>query len=211
MSFDENNFENLRFDPFGFDNVLLNNTSDPDENIFNNLSQIDSVFYAVEEAATSFQKFNDKTFSALHLNVRSLIQTFESLKKLLTTIKFEFKVICLTETWCTDDPRNEFLFDLDNYTSTTQVRKYGRGDGICVFIHNSLTFKLRSDLGTNSNNIESLVIEIINKKSKNVVISAQYRQPVGDFKQNKTYLENFFNKMKNSSRAIYIVHHTNLN
>ena len=59
---------------------------------------------------------------------------------------------------------------------------------MCVFIHNSLTFKLRSDLGTNSNDIESLGIEIINKKSKNVVISAHYRQPAGNFKQYKTYL-----------------------
>ena len=44
MSFDENNFERLSFDPFGSDNVLLNNTNDPDENIFINLSQVDSVF-----------------------------------------------------------------------------------------------------------------------------------------------------------------------
>ena len=44
MSFDENNFERLSFDPFGFDNVLLNNTNDSDENIFINLSQVDSVF-----------------------------------------------------------------------------------------------------------------------------------------------------------------------
>ena len=63
MSFDENNFEKLRFDSFGFDNVLLNNTNDPNENIFNNLSQVDSVFYAVEEAATSLKKFIGKTFS----------------------------------------------------------------------------------------------------------------------------------------------------
>ena len=44
MSFDEKNFEKLRFDPFGFDNIILNNINDPDENIFNNLSQIDTVF-----------------------------------------------------------------------------------------------------------------------------------------------------------------------
>ena len=36
------------------------------------------------------------------------------------------------------------------------------------------------------------------------VINAQYRQQAGDFKQYKTYLENFFNKMKNSNKAIYI-------
>ena len=56
MTFEENNFEKLRFNPFGFDNVLLNHTNDPYENIFNSLSQIDSVFYAVEEAAASFKK-----------------------------------------------------------------------------------------------------------------------------------------------------------
>ena len=60
-------------------------------------------------------------------------------------------------------------------------------------------FKLGSDLGTNSN-------EIINrddKKKKNVLISQQHRQPA--------YLENFFNKMKNSNEAICIVGDTNLN
>ena len=78
MSFDENNFEKLRFDPFGFDN--RSNTNDADENIFNSLSQRDSVFYAVEEAATSFKKFNDKTFSLLNLNVRSINKNFETLR-----------------------------------------------------------------------------------------------------------------------------------
>ena len=67
--------------------------------------------------------------------------------------------MCLTETWCTADPRNETLLNLENYTSINQVRKHDRGGGICVFIHNSLTFKLRSSLGTNSNDIDSLVIE----------------------------------------------------
>ena len=41
-------------------------------------------------------------------------------------------------------------------------------------------------------------------KSKNLAISAQYRKPAGDFKQYKTYLENFLNKIKNSNKAIYI-------
>ena len=57
-------------------------------------------------------------------------------------------------------------------------------------------FKLRSDLGTNRNDIESLAIEIINKKGKNVIISAHYRLPASDFKQYKTYLESFLIKWK---------------
>ena len=109
------------------------------------------------------------------MNVRILNQNFESLK-----------VTYLTQTWCTNDPRNETLFNLENYTSINQVRKHGRGGGTCVSIHNSLTFKLLK-----SNDIDSLVTEILNTKGKNFVIGAQYRQPVGDFKQYKTHLENF--------------------
>ena len=79
---------------------------------------------------------------------------------------------------------------------------------MCVFIHSTLTFKLKSDLATNNNDMDndmtmSLAKEII-KKKKNVVISAQYRQPVGDFKQCKTYLWNFLNKIKTSNKTIYL-------
>ena len=44
--------------------------------------------------------------SCATLERKKLNQNLKSLKELLTTVKFEFKVICLTETWCTDDPRN---------------------------------------------------------------------------------------------------------
>ena len=74
-----------------------------------------------------------------------------------------------------DDPRNETLFNLENYATISQLRKHGRGVGICVFIHNSLMFKLKSDLVTNSNGILPLAIEIISTKSKSSVISTQYR------------------------------------
>ena len=71
MSFDENNFERLSFDPFGFDNVLLNNTNDPDENIFINLSQVDSVFTEGKQQQV-LKKSMIKLFFVVHLSVRSL-------------------------------------------------------------------------------------------------------------------------------------------
>ena len=113
----------------------------------------------------------------LPLNVISLSRNFEFLKERLTTIKFEFQVICLTETQCTNYPRNETLFNLESYTAINQVRKHGRGDGICIFIRNSQTFKLRSNLGTNSNDIESLTIEIIKQLKMSLVHSID-NQPV---------------------------------
>ena len=77
----------------------------------------------VEETGTSIKKLNNKNVFCVNLNVRSLSQNFKSLKELLNTIKFEFKLICLTDKWCTDDPRNEALFNLENYTSINKLGK----------------------------------------------------------------------------------------
>ena len=90
----------------------------------------------------------------------------ESLKEFLTTIKFDFKAISVIEIWCADDPRNQNLFNLENYISVNQVNKHGRGGDRYVFIYNSRTFKLRSDSATNSNGIESLNIKIENKRNR---------------------------------------------
>ena len=76
-------------------NVVLKTTNDPDENIFNNSSQRDAVFYAAVKVAASLKKVNDKIFPVLRFNGRGLTQKFECHKK----------VICLTETWCTSDPK----------------------------------------------------------------------------------------------------------
>ena len=47
-------------------------------------------------------------------------------------------------------------------------------------IHNSLMFKLRSDLATNSNDMDSLGIEIINKKKAKMLslVHSIDKQPV---------------------------------
>ena len=102
----------------------------------------------------------------LQLNIRSLQKIFDSLLNLLMTLKFEFKVICITETWCSDNSMNHNLFELPQYKNIHQVRRAGKGGGIVVFLHKSLTFSIRHDLSVNNADIEALCVDIINKKSK---------------------------------------------
>ena len=73
----------------------------------------------------------------LHLNIRSLQKNFDSLFNLLMTLKFEFKVICITETWWSDNSMNYNLFELTQYKSIHQVRRIGKSGGIAVFLHES--------------------------------------------------------------------------
>ena len=87
------------------------------------------------------------------------------------TLKFEFKVICITDTWCSDNSMNHNLFKLPQHKSIHQVRRIGKGGSIAVFLHESLTFNVRHDLSVNNADIETLCVEIINKKSKNILIN----------------------------------------
>ena len=124
------------------------------------------------------------------------------------TLKFEFKVICITETWCSD---NHNLFKLPQYNSIHQVKRTGKGGGIAVFLHESLTFNVRHDLSANNANIEALCIEIINKKSKNILINTQYRQSAGNFNEFEAYLNPFLVKSKTTDKTCFLVGDLNLN
>ena len=127
------------------------------------------------------------------------------------TLKFEFKVICITETWCSDNSVNHDLFELPQYKSIHQVRRAGKGGGIAVFLLESLTVNIRHDLSVNNADIEALCVEIINKKSKNILINTQYRQPAGNFNEFEAYLNTFLANSKTTDKTCFLVGDLNLN
>ena len=68
------------------------------------------------------------------------------------------------------------------YNVIHQTRNGHKGGGLCIFVHESLCYKIRKDLCTNSHETEALAIEIENKRYENVIVNVPYRQPNGDFK-----------------------------
>ena len=106
---------------------------------------------------------------------------------------------------------NHNLFKLPQYKSIHQVRRAGKGSGIAVFLHESLTFTIRHDLSVNNANIEALCVEIINEKSKNILINTQYRQPAGNLNEFEVYLSTFLAKSKTTDKTCSLVGDLNLN
>ena len=151
-------FESIVFRTFDFERTLNNGSQDPDENFFNAFRFKDSQYFTPEESTRNLNHFDKSSLSMLHLNIRSLQKNFDSLFNLLMTLKFEFKVICITETWCSDNSMNHNLFKIPQYNSIHQVRRTGKGGGIAVFLHESLTFNVRHDLSANNANIEDLCV-----------------------------------------------------
>ena len=119
---------------------------------------LDSPYILSEE----FQKFIDSSshdsFSILHLNIRSIKKNFDNFKLFFSTLGFSFSVICFSETWL--DEVGNSLYELPNHISKHQVRDDRRGGGVLIYIHNSLSFKVLSNLCINSVDINSLSTEL---------------------------------------------------
>ncbi|XP_065658504.1 uncharacterized protein LOC136083020 [Hydra vulgaris] len=145
------------------ENVAL--SDDDDSNNFN--QKIESQYYTVIESSQYLQK-NKNSFSILNINIRSLNKNFENLRFLLDELKHDFKIICLTETWCKRGETNA-QFELINYSSVHQPRGFGVGGGVCIFVHNSISYNLRHDLCVNEKDFGDFNIDLINHASNNNV------------------------------------------
>ena len=110
-------------------------------------------YFTPEESTRNLNHFDKSSFSMLHLNIRSLQKNFDSLFNLLMTLKFEFKVIYITETWCSDNSMSHNLFKLPQYKSIHQVRRTGKGGGIAVFLHESFSIVNQQEISMNVRHI----------------------------------------------------------
>ena len=91
------------------------------------------------------EQLNKDNSSNLHLNIRSLNVNIDNFTEFLASLNGNFGVIVLTESWCDEIANENSLLSLDNYYSVHQTRNNKRGDGICIYIHKQLEFKLRND------------------------------------------------------------------
>ena len=141
-------------------------------------------------------------FSVLHLNIRSIKENINNFKLFLTSITFTFKVICFSETWLDDLLLSgDASYELPNYKSRQQVRSDRKGDGISIYIHNSLNFKIRPDLSIRNNDIESLSAGIFSDKVRNT--NVLYRPPNGQIEPFENFKQYFFPNKSLSKNFLY--------
>ena len=143
------NLENKSFESLKYnisdatEDILLDNSCDPDSNYFNTeIKNFDTPYVIPEEFHIQFKSHISDGLSFLHINIRSINKNFENFNLFLSSLAFTFSVICFSET-CLDKTTisNESLYELPNYTSIHQVRKQKRGGGVSLYIHRSIQFK----------------------------------------------------------------------
>ena len=210
----EPNFESMSFNPFSNNNNFSDGNQDPDVNFFlDNIPSLNTEYFSPSDVKIGFSKFEcSDTFSALHHNIRSLRKIFEDFQELYKTLNLKSSIVCFSETWADENKlENDYLIQLPGYNVLHQIRKNDRGGGISIFVHESLTFKRQQDLSINLEAVESLIIEILNKKCKNVILNTVYRPFNGDIETCENYFKNLFAKNDTVNKHIVLAGDFNVN
>ena len=100
---------------------------------------------------------------------------------------------------------------IPGYVSLHQTRKNRRGGGLCIFLLESLSYKVRDDLAVNSSAIECLCVEVFNKDSKSIVLNLAYRPPNGDPNELENHFNNILLKREITNKELVLVGDFNIN
>ena len=208
------------FDDFDRSNL---NDIDPDKNYIDEINSLMVSNYH-DENSFNVKYGGNKSFSVFLLNLRSLPDHFRELTSYLDCLNVEFKIIALTETWLKEHHTN---YTLPNYVFEQEYRSRLRGGGVCLYIHHSLTYKLRDDLKlipreiathksakSADKEINSIFVEIdkySTSTKRNIIVGCIYRPPSSSMGEFNELLRNLFDKLERENKLLYITADFNCN
>ena len=80
-------FESQSFNPFSINEDFKNNDQGPNVNFYQTqISSLDKSYYIPNEVKETLENFLQKSFSAIHLNIRSMSKNFESFREILDSL-----------------------------------------------------------------------------------------------------------------------------
>ena len=167
-------------------------------------------YYTTEDFNKTKDTWNKETkFSLFHTNICSLNANIENMEDLLYDLGHRFDILAVTETWNQEKTNKSFsakhIEGYQDYHGTTGSSLKG---GCGIYVNDDLNSIPRKDLeykiNVNEEESESCWIEIINKKSANILVGVFYRHPS---KQNSIFnesLETIFKKLRKEKKKTII-------
>ena len=183
---DIHDLEKINFKRFDYHKYLdSKHGPDPDnlaEELFNLKPDFD--YFSIHDFHKLVNKLpkSKNSFSLFHTNIQSLNHNFDDLNILLSTLKFDFDIIALTETWNSIEKKNTFNpGKLEGYYPYQGTMGNTLRGGCGIYIKQNLKYFERKDLNISfydvNNEFQSFWIEIINKNSANIILGTFYRHP----------------------------------
>ena len=96
------------------------------------------------------------------------------------------------------------MYELSNYKSTHQIRNYGKGGGVSIYIKDSTNFEPKPDHSISNTDVESISVELLYNKNGNTLINVLYRPPKRLTEPFEKFLDCVFHKTKKSNKKFHI-------
>ena len=178
---------------------------DIDENIE---PDINCNYYNVPELQSL--ETSSKDLSVLHMNIRSLSLHFDELFTLLGNIGINFHLIGLSEIKDSVDSPISTNIDIPGYNfhHTSSLSAAG---GVGIYVKSNLEANKRLDLSISTCDFETVWIEIVNAKSKNILCCCAYRHPSSDIIKFIDHIQEILSKTANENKIAHIMGDFNIN
>ena len=207
INFVPSDFQQKVFDKLN--SAINNNAFDLDTEIEDDddevIPTIDCQYHNVDDFSSA--KFNPtKTFSILPYNIHSIERHIEEFRVILKMIDFNFDIIYISESKVIKDCDPKVDISIDGYQTPISTPTESTKGGVLIYVKSGINFKPRNDLNIyKSKELESLFIEVINKKESNDIIGVIYRHPCmngTDFIDE--YLKGIVDKLSNENKKNFI-------
>ena len=165
-----------------------------------------SSYFDVDNVNTKFSKNQFDGINFFHMNISSLCHNFDELQTLLARTNIKFNIIGITETRLKKHSIRNINIDLNGNAIEHTPTEASCG-GALLYIDSSLNYIVRNDLKLyKKRELESVFIEIINPKGKNVIVSCIYRHPsMNPTEFTDIYLSELLQKLSREDKTIMLM------
>ena len=103
-------------------------------------------------------------------------------------------------------------FHIPGYVKFNFNRKHKIGGGVCLYVKQDMEAKIRNDITNecNSSNVESIFVELLNRKGKNIILGLIYRPPNNMYNDFEGKIEAALSKIDSESKSCYILGYFNI-
>ncbi len=174
-------------------------SNDIDSNIN---SQVNCIYYPVDKFY-KLQEKNPGNFNVFHSNVNGLDTHYENMHQFLSSLPTDFDVINITETSQKVDQNFKCNVSMDGYESFFTSSNSNKG-GTGIYVKETYNTVERTDLNVQKDDYESVWIEIINSKSKNIVCGCIYRHPRANLEEFNEYMNKTLVTLSRENKDTFI-------
>ena len=171
-------------------------------------SNIDSSYHTIQDLSTLDTSATD--LSSPHMNIRSLSCHFDELQSLLVNLNIGFNVVAVSGTW------DSFARPLSSNVSIPgyillSSKSQSQNGGVGLYIKTGLGPIPRPELGSDSDEYETVWAEIENSKDKNILICCAYRHPSSEIEHFTEYIQRTLSIPSVANKHVFILGDFNIN